>query len=159
MDGGSVWFLRQERIYHPTVGKVRKVKEKKHACGSRASRVHSTWNSCPTCSWTWSGCHCQLINCVGSGAVAVVLVNCKPVWLNSPCCEGRSPPGLKHTVTWLRVLFSTIAHNGSEFSHIVWISIFLFYYALSLRNFTGTHCIVLMYVYIILLRNTKSRSN
>ena len=30
--------------------------------------------------------------------------------------------------------------------------------ALSLRNFMGPHCIVLMYVYTILLRNTKGRS-
>ena len=31
--------------------------------------------------------------------------------------------------------------------------------ALSLRNFMGSHCIVLMYVYTILLRNTKGRSS
>jgi hypothetical protein len=42
----------------------------------------------------------------------------------------------------------------------VWISIFLFYVlALSLRNFTGFNHIVLVYIQIILLRNTKSRSN
>ena len=29
--------------------------------------------------------------------------------------------------------------------------------ALSLRNFTGPHCIVPMYVVMILLRNTKSQ--
>ena len=40
-------------------------------------------------------------------------------------------------------LTSTIAPNGSEFSHRVRISIFLFFLlALSLRKFTGSHCIV-----------------
>ena len=54
----------------------------------------------------------------------------------------------------------TMAPNGSEFSQGVWISIFLFYVlALCLRNFTGFYCIVLMYVYLILLRNTRCRNN
>jgi len=49
---------------------------------------------------------------------------------------------------------------GSNSPRGVLISIFIFYFlALSLRNFTGFHCIVLMYVNIILLRNTTSRSN
>ena len=43
---------------------------------------------------------------------------------------------------------------------IVWISIFLFFLlALSLRKFTGSHCIVPMHVYIYLLENTRSRSS
>ena len=54
----------------------------------------------------------------------------------------------------------TIAPNGSEFSHRVWISFFLFYFlALSFRNFTGSHHIVPMYICTIFLRNTKSRSS
>jgi hypothetical protein len=53
-----------------------------------------------------------------------------------------------------------MAPYGSEFSRGVWISIFIFYFlALSLRNFTVFYRIVLMYVYVILLRNTASRSN
>ena len=53
-----------------------------------------------------------------------------------------------------------MAPNGSEFSHRVWISFFLFYFlALSFRNFTGSHHIVPMYVCTIFLRNTNSRSS
>jgi hypothetical protein len=53
-----------------------------------------------------------------------------------------------------------MAPNGSEFSHRVWISNFSFFpLALSLRNFTGSNWIVPMYVYTILLRNTRSRSS
>ena len=55
---------------------------------------------------------------------------------------------------------STMAPNGSEFSHRVWISFFIFYsLALSLRNFSGSHCILLMYIDINLLRNRKCTSN
>ena len=54
----------------------------------------------------------------------------------------------------------TIAPNGSKFSHRVWISFFLFYpLGLSLQKFMGLYCLVPMYVYTILLRKTKSRSN
>ena len=54
----------------------------------------------------------------------------------------------------------TIAPYGSEFSQGVCISIFIFYVlALYLRNFSEFHCIVLMYVTIILLRNKRCRSN
>ena len=57
-------------------------------------------------------------------------------------------------------LEGTIAPNGSEFSHRVWISIFLFFlFALSLQKFTGSHCIVPMHVYLNLLTNTRSRSS
>ena len=55
---------------------------------------------------------------------------------------------------------TTMAPNGSEFSHSVWIWIFTFYFlALSLRNFSGSHHIVLSYVDMNLLRYTKSRSS
>ena len=54
----------------------------------------------------------------------------------------------------------TMAPYGSEFSRGVWISIFIFYFlTLSLRKFTVFYRIVFMYVYLILLRNTASRSN
>ena len=53
-----------------------------------------------------------------------------------------------------------MAPNGSEFSHSVWIPFFIFFLlALSLRKFTGSYCIVFTHVYIILLRNTQSRSS
>ena len=53
-----------------------------------------------------------------------------------------------------------MAPNGSEFPHRVWISFFKFYFlALSLRKFTESYCIVPMYVYTNLLRNTKGRSS
>ena len=54
----------------------------------------------------------------------------------------------------------TMAPNGSEFSHRVWISFCIFYFlVLSFRIFTGSYCIVFMYIYIILLRNTKGKSS
>jgi hypothetical protein len=54
----------------------------------------------------------------------------------------------------------TITPNGSELSHRVWISFFLFYFlGLSFQNVLGSHCIVSMYVYMILLRNTKGRNS
>ena len=58
------------------------------------------------------------------------------------------------------IIIFTMAPNGSEFSHRVWISFFKFYYlALSLRKFTESYCIVPMYVFTNLLRNKKSRSS
>jgi len=49
--------------------------------------------------------------------------------------------------------------HRSEFSHGVWISIFLFYcLVLSFRSFTEFQYIVPMHVHMILLRNTKCRS-
>ena len=63
-------------------------------------------------------------------------------------------------LTWPYILSGTMAPNGSEFSHRVWIPFFIFYpLVLSLRNFSGSHRIVLMYMYTNLLRNAKSRSN
>ena len=63
-------------------------------------------------------------------------------------------------VTIGNINYYTIAPNGSEFSHRVWISFFLFYFlALSFRNFMGSHHIIPMYIYIILLRNTNSRNS
>ena len=53
----------------------------------------------------------------------------------------------------------TMAPNGSEFSQGVWISFFLFYLPLSLRNFMVFNCIVLMDVYMVFLRNASCRSN
>ena len=53
---------------------------------------------------------------------------------------------------------TTMAPNGSEFSHRVWILFFIFYFlVLSFQISTESYCIVLMYIYIILLRNTKSQ--
>ena len=54
----------------------------------------------------------------------------------------------------------TMAPYGTEFSQGVCISIFIFYVlTLYLQNFSGFHCIVPMYVAIILLRNSGCRSN
>ena len=51
-------------------------------------------------------------------------------------------------------------YYGSEFSQGVWISFFIFYsLALSLRKLTGIYCVLIIYAYMILLRNIKSRSN
>ena len=62
-------------------------------------------------------------------------------------------------VMWHRPA-NTMAPAGSEFSRCVWISIFTFYFlAQYLRSFTGSYCIVLMYVYIISISNTASTSN
>jgi hypothetical protein len=48
------------------------------------------------------------------------------------------------------------APNGSEFSRWIWISFFVLRCASGV--FSGSHCIVLMYVYMNLLRNSECRS-
>ena len=56
--------------------------------------------------------------------------------------------------------YNTMVPNRSEFSHGVWIAIFLFYcLMLSLWSFMGFNCIASVHVYIILLRNTSCRSS
>ena len=67
---------------------------------------------------------------------------------------------LPHLLEFSWDKYSSFAISWCEFSHRVWIPFFIFYpLALSLRNFSGSHCTVLMYMYTNLLRNTKSRSD
>ena len=104
----------------------------------------------------WCICTNYVANCYNP-------INLFPIKKSVPHCLGLyNGTSSYHLLVGSESLFHTItiAANGSEFSHKVWISIFLFYVPpLSLRNLTGSHRIVPIHVYIILLRNTKCRSS